>query len=302
MHTVLDSSNLDAILADAGYEPPEPKVDPTKEEPEKGAEPDADDVEGTDGLTPREKRELTTKMLKSVGKRVAQRKDAEEFAAAQKQRAEELERENAELRAKIPPPQPPKGRPERAQFATEQEFLDASIQYGVDEGIRKRDAEREEAAKIERAGKALEKAAKIVPDFAEVTSANMNWPGMVVQHMRGSDLFAELGYHFYKNPSDLTRIANLPAEKQLVELGKIEAILAPFGETKVSSKAKDEDTSSSTDTGFSPSKARSDAPVISPLSGSTQLVERDPGEMNTRETIQTWSKDHKLDLRKRRRH
>ena len=93
--TVIDSSNLSAVLADAGYPEPESVLTADPEAPtvEAQDEPEAeevvehadDDKEGADGLTPREKRELTSKMLKSIGKRVAQRKAAEEFADAQYQ-------------------------------------------------------------------------------------------------------------------------------------------------------------------------------------------------------------------------
>jgi hypothetical protein len=324
--TVVDSNNLEAILDDAGYEPPEPRIDPTKPtekkaEPEakaddkgNGAKPpadakaeadDADDVEGQDGLTPRQKREMSASMLKAVGKKHRQMKEAEEFAAS-------LVRENAELRAKVPV-QKEAIEPKREDFATDSEFVDAKIKWGVDQGIRQRDAEREELARQERVGKQMQKAKEIIHDFEEVTKANLNWPGAVASYMRTSDMFAELGYHFAKNPMELTRIANLRPEQQLVAVGKIEAILAPFGTSKTLPKAEDEGVQrasngkthvepSSLDTGFSPSKARSDAPVIRPLAAGETQTEPDVRDMNVRESIQAWQKDNKLDLRRRKRH
>ena len=305
--TVIDSTDLAAQLADAGYEPPEPRIDPTKPDAKPDAKTeteDPDDVEGPDGLTPRQKKEMSTAMLKSIGKKHRQMKDAEDFAAAQLKRTQELERENLELKGKIPQPKEIV-EPKREAFATEEEFVEAKIQYGVDQGIKKRDAEREEANRLERANKRLAEAKEIVPDFEAVTAANLNWPGAVAHYMRGSDMFAELGYHFAKNPAELTRIANLRPEQQLVAVGKIEATLSPFGakaSKDESSTRADVSASTSTDTGFSPSKAR-EAPVIKPLSsGEGQQFEPEVRDMNVREHIQAWQKEAKVDLRRRKRH
>ena len=115
--TVLDSNNLDAILADARGEVVEKAVATAKPEDkeikadeikaDEHHDDDPDDLEGEDGLTPRQKRELTAKMLKSIGKKHRQVKEAEEFAAAQynerkmaEQRAEEVMRELNEIKAK----------------------------------------------------------------------------------------------------------------------------------------------------------------------------------------------------------
>ena len=89
MQTVLDSNNLDAIVADATGEPlekpnePEAPVEETEAPAEKASPeaPESDDVEGEDGLSPREKRELTAKMQKAIGKRTIALREAEEFAA-----------------------------------------------------------------------------------------------------------------------------------------------------------------------------------------------------------------------------
>jgi hypothetical protein len=314
----VDSNNLADVLKDAGVEPPkveEPKAEEkveVKEEPED--HPD-DDKEGSDGLTPREKRELTEKMLRSVGKRVAQRKAAEEFADAQyrekqaaERRAEDLERQIAELKAQVQPePQKDNREPKRENFATETEYIDARVDWKAEQKVAQREAERAAQDASKRMFTQVERAKELVPDFAQVTSsANLTVPPNVVEYMKESDLFAELGYYFAKNPDVMKKLELMAPVKQLVELGKIESKLSPFAPA-----AKDEPLTekpekaepSTLDTGLSPSKARSDAPVIRPLtSGEGSQVQPDTSEMNTREMIQAWQKTNKVKLTLRKRH
>ena len=320
--TVIDSHNLAAVLADAGAEGLEPRIDMTKPTPEKAeavekvekvekveAE-DADDVEGEDGTTAQQKRELSAKMLKAIGKKHRQVREAEEFAEAQykekthaERRSEALERENAELKAKISPVLS-SNKLDRNMFATEDDYTEAL----VDQRFARRDAEQKAEQTTTRLRSQIERASDLVPDWKEVTaSADVDVPRAVSEYMQESELFAELGYHFAKNPDVLDKLGRFSVNKQLVELGKIEAKLTAFGtkEPKTSAQraANDSDESSSLDTGFSPSKARRDAPVITPLnSAEGQQMEPDARDMNLRETIQTWQKANKLNLRLRKRH
>jgi len=321
--TVIDSSNLADILADAGVEPdPTPTVtakpdDEVKTEStaeskvEETAQDDADDEEGEDGLTPREKRDLSAKMLKAVGKRVRQRKAAEEFADAQyrekqaaESRAADLERQLNEIKGKNQPEQKPSGEPKRENFASENEYIDARIEWKADQKFAQREQERLASEAGTRMFRQVERAKELVPDFAEVTSkASIEVPQYVVEYMRESDLFAELGYHFAKHPEVVKRLSAMAPVKQLVELGKIEGILKPFASAKDDTSTVSRKEPSTLDTGFSPSKARSDAPVIRPLtSGEGSQVEADPSEMNTREMINAWQRTNKVQLNRRKRH
>jgi len=297
--------------------PDEPKAEAKPDAPPE-VDDDADDEEGDDGLTARQKRELSAKMLKAIGKKHRQVKEAEEFAADQirlaraaERRAEDAERELSK-RTK-PEPEQAAVEPTREAFATETEYIDAKIQWGVDQGIAKRDAERAETQRRSTVAAQLAKAAELVPDFAVVTSANLNWPGAVAQYMRDSEMFAELGYHFAKHPAELEKIASLTPIKQLVAIGKIESTLSPFGSRSTASDSKTSEQSDdgkagakpaapSTDTGFSPSKARSDAPVIQPLSDGGRAIDPEPSSMSTREMIQAYQKSKGVNLAARKRH
>ena len=328
--TVIDSSNLSAVLADAGYPEPEavltaepeaPAVEAQDEpEAEEVAEHADDDKEGADGLTPREKRELTSKMLKSIGKRVAQRKAAEEFADAQYQekkaadrRSDDLERQLSELRGQVEPQaQSNGGKPDRSAFNDDVAFIEALTDWKTDQKFAQREVEQSQAAAQTKMRSHLQRASDLVEDFDEVTAtANFSVPPNISEYLKESDLIAELGYHFAKNPDVMKRLNSLSPVKQLVELGKIEAKLSPFespsgpkaGVKPATNGATAKPAPSTLDTGLTPSKARIDAPVIRPLmSGEGQQVEPEARDMDTRQTIASWQKSNKTNLGLRRRH
>lgn len=323
--TVVDGNNLEQVMADAGVEPkpdkPEGKVadKPAAEaKPDKPAEKvttdvedDADDIEDEDGTTARQKRELSAKMLKAIGKKHRQVKEAEEFAAHQIRLTKDAEKRATELEQALQRATPREVvkeavEPTREAFATETEFIDARVKWGVDRGIQQREAGMREQARVARVELQMERAKELVPDFETAVEASLNYPGVVVEYMRESTMFAELGYHFAKNPKALEKLVSLGPMKQLVELGKIEATLRPFGSSASSPKAGDKPDdspeSSTVDTGFTPSKARSDAPVIRPLTGGEGAVEVDPRAMSTRQSIEHFQKTQKVNLHARKRH
>ena len=331
--TVVDNTNLEQIVAESGEQPveantlaeqkaPEVKTAEEKTTDEVKTEPkadDTDDEEGEDGLTARQKRELSEKMLKTIGKKHRQMKEAEEFAAHKYREAMEAERRATEAENRLrqieaqnkPAPAKEAVEPQRQDFATETEFIDARVKWGVDQGIKQREAERIEAERVASVQAQFQKAAQLVPDFEAVTSKQLNYPGAVVEYMRDSPMFAELGYYFGKNPEALAKLGTLKPVIQLVEVGKIVAKLQPFGSektTEAAEKANDNGKASqaapsTVDTGLSPSKARSNAPVIKPLSSSDgQTVQPDVRDMNTRQMIEEFQKSKGVNLNARKRH
>lgn len=344
--TVIDSSDVKSLLADAGVEleqqAAEPAAGVSAEQPAGEVEhqpakakaeqqhDDPDDIEGDDGFTPREKRELTEKMQKAIGKKHRMLKEAEEFAAAQyserklaEQRAEALERELAELKGKGQPAkaeEPEAEKPKRENFATESEYIDASIEWGVQEGLRKKAAaeareaaDRAQAQLLEAAKGRITRAIELVPDFEDVIGGvNEIVPPVVAGYMQKSEMFAELGYHLAKNPELLVSLSKLPPDEQLVKIGKIESTLQSFG----SKETRDGDEPStkkpngqpskaapSDETGIAPSKARSSAPVITPLNGSgTAGAGKDHKDMNIREAITDYAKRNQVNFSLRKRH
>ena len=310
---------------------------PAPEGVAKGAETTAakegDDIEGDDGLTPRQKRELSASMLKAIGKKHREMKEAEEFAAAQynnrrlaEQRAQELEQELARLRQPVAKPEEVKEpvEPQRAQFQTDAEFTaawakyrDELIDYRVDQKLKgekakeaRERAEAEQAAVVSAAQERLRSAAQLVPDFEETIDTDLNVPGHIAAYMQRSPLFAELGYHFAKHPDVLAELRKLTPAEALVEVGVIKSTLRPFSETHSGKASNGSEPSTktngvtpSTQTGESPSKPRGTAPVITPLSaGSASQVDKPPEQMSTREMITDWQKKNQRNLGLRKRH
>ncbi|WP_233854106.1 hypothetical protein [Paraburkholderia sp. HD33-4] len=330
----IDSTDTAAILADAGVELEQPTEKPQEavEKPEtKSADKGiaGDDDEDENGLTAEQRRDLTEKMQKTIGKKHRMQKEAEEFAAAQynerklaEERADRLEKELAAERAKSTSPETQKAptKPLRENFANEYEYVDAMIQYGVDERLREKAAEDAEAAAkkareeaVAAIGKRIDAARKAVPDFDDVVGAvDTEIPAAVGTYLEQSEMIAELSYYFAKNPEVLLSLAKLTPHQQLVKVGKIESTLSPFGSKQTENDQKSSKEASdgqakpapSAETDTSPSKPRvKAAPVITPLDGTGSAgIHKDSKDMNIREAIEDYSKRNKANLGMRKRH
>lgn len=246
----------------------------------KAGESEPDDVEGEDGLTPRQKREFTASMQRSIARKHRQLKEAEEFAAAQysdrrlaEQRLTQLEAELAQLKAQAAPKgaaaQAPE-KPTREKFESDEAYQDALVEYRVKEQLAKEKREASEAARRneeasarEAAAAKIARAAELVPDFeAVIAAATQQVPVHIGQYMAASEKFAELGYHFAQHPEELERLAAMPARtfgevmRVGVELDKISAKLRPFAPLPAAEKSGEKASN-----GAQPSQeTRSDAP------------------------------------------
>lgn len=301
---------------------------------------EADDVEGEDGLTPRQKRDFTKAMQATIGKKHRMQKEAEELATSQynqrqlaERRAQALEAELASIREASKPAEKVEEfkEPARDAFKTDQEYWDAMVDYRVDKKLRianaeaaQRQEERQQEETKQHAIAKIERARELVPDFNEVTAAvDAPVPDAVKGYMIDSDMFAEIGYHFAKNPEVLEKLSKITdgvrpgtreyvkaVTKQLVELGKIESTLKPFSKEKADVKVDDgakpsqsNGTKAEPETGSAPSKPRVQAPIIKPLNGgSASQVEKDEKDMGTSEVIQAWQQKHRSALNVRKRH
>ena len=330
-----------------GKSEPAPKVeDKLKVEEGKEAAPaatkaeDADDVEGDDGLTPRQKREFTKAMQATIGKKHRLQREAEEFAQSQyqeaklaEQRAAKLEADLAALREQLKPAKLEDAikEPARADFKTDQEYWDAMVDYRVDKKLRaSQEAAAQAAAEQFQKEEAAHAQAKMdrgiengPADFKEVyESADMVLPIYVLEAIKTSDLMPELVYFLGSNPEKANAISamteglspNSPkyrqaAQRQLVALGKIESMLQPFAprakvKTEDGEKPSQETTTQvEPETGSAPSKPRVNAPIIKPLNGgSASQVEKDEADLTGSQVITRWQKRHGVALTARKRH
>lgn len=325
--------------SEAASEPATKEAD-AAEKREPAADDEPPDFAKQLGLTAEQHKAITSIFDKKIGKKVRETREAEEFAAAQytekklaESRAAALEQEIAKLRESQPAalettPDLEAGKPIREKFDSDQAYWDAYVDWRAermaDAKIKKKEAndakaaaERRQAEILETAKARIGKALELVPDFKTVTeAADLEVPPAVAGYMQKSEMFAELGYHLAKNPDILKSLAKLEPDQQLVTIGKIESTLKPFG----SSGSKDDSgatpsstarssgqpangAASSEEAGISPSRARSSAPVITPLNGNgatgSQVEARD---MNTREMIADWQKRNRANLGLRKRH
>lgn len=327
--TVLDGNDLQAIAADAGViletktadvaqdktvEPVQPKIDQEPEEDE-------------NGLTESERKELSKIMQKQIGKKHRMMREAEEFAASQyserklaEERASRLaeELEAIRLKANPAPEKPPLVKPDRTKFSSDSDYIDASIQYGVDVRLEQKAAEDAKIAAqhardelIENARSRVELARSLVPDFDEVISANDPLvPPAVAGYMEKSEMIAELGYYFAKNPDVVLSLSKMQPDVQLVKVGRIESTITPFGSGKATKDevlsnpdGKSDKTAPRADTELFPSKSRNSASVIKPIDAlNSSVVDKSPKDMNIREVITDYQKKKNINLGLRKRH
>ena len=321
----------DNAAREAKKEGKEPeKAEPKVENPDpaveaKKAADELDDQEGEDGLTPRQKREFTKAMQATIGKKHRMQKEAEELALSQynqaqlaEQRAEAVERELAQLRAQLKPAPVEEAKPpKREDFASDEAFEDAKVDFRVDQRLKAKAAEDAQRAQEERQRDTIDKATaridhakELMPDFEEVVGSvpdDVVVPNFIMNYLQESEMIGELTYHFAKHPEVLTRLATIGYPKALVEVGKIESTLQPFAsQAKAANGAEpshDNGEKPSTETGSAPSKPRVQAPIIRPLNaGSAAQVEKPESDMNSREALKTWQKKHGVTLTARKRH
>jgi hypothetical protein len=215
-------------------------------------------------------------------------------------------------------------KPQRQNFASENDYVDAVIQFEVDKRLaekaeedRQARAKREYQERIDAAAERIKNAFKLVPDFEEVVgNSDLQLPQVIGTYLEESEMVAELSYYLAKNPDILVSLEKLSPHAQLVKIGKIESSLSPFEPRKEAphddkssdatsnGKAAKAAPSTETDTGIDLSKPRSKpAPVFSPLDGTGSAGHsKDSKDMNVREAIEDYAKRNKANLGARKRH
>lgn len=338
--TIVVESSVDQVLSlEKGevIQPADVLADNGSKADDSATEQKAQEVKATESetreadeydLTPEEREGLTKQMLKAIGKKHRMLKEAEEFAASQynerqlaEKRAEQYEREVNRLKAQLNGGKQPEqvaddGKPNREAFESDEAYSDAVIDWRVDQRLKAQEADARKKAQEDRqrevlatAQSRIEAAIDLVPDYREtLESAEQNVPPHIAAYMQRSPLIAELGYYFAKNPTELSRLADLPADEALVDIGEIKSKLKPFAkvsEAKVETDATQASTNGakpSTETGSTPSKPRAAAPIKPLGSGSTLQVDKDVADMNIREVITDYAKKRSPALMRRARH
>ncbi len=312
----------------AASKPPErspetPKPVETKGEPPNGKRGPEQVAE--DGLTEEERKTYTEKMRKSIAWRTARMREAEEKVAHERQgrlSAEERARvaERALGEAKLQPlvqavPEGPK-EPKRDAFETDEAYTAALIDYRVELRLAKERADRqkeqieaEKALVIAAANARIAKAIELVPDFEEMRaqSEDVKVPPHIAGYMVESELIAELGYFFAQHPDELDRISQLKPSNALVEIGKIESKLQPFGsgppqEDRPKAEASGASPKPSTAADGNPSRPRVSVPVVQPLTARGAPEVDALESTDTRAAVRGFEKRTGANLSRRSRH
>lgn len=171
---------------------------------------------------------------KTAQERVLQALKRKEEAEA---KAEAATREAAELRARVEALEASKSvqieqsdKPQRHQFATDEEFIEAVADWRADQRIAERERQKQEAqlkAEAEAIDTAfitkVKKAAAEIEDFEEVVSAaTVNIPDFLVMAIKESDSGPLLTYYLAKNQDEARRIAAMRPIQAIKALDKIE--------------------------------------------------------------------------------
>lgn len=300
----------------------EPKVEAKAKEPD-----DAPEWVKRGNISPEQHKIVTEVIQRAINKKHGQAKEAEEFAAEQynekrlaEQKLDAIERENAELKAKLVPAKSAEDitEPKRENYGDDEKYLDARSEWIAERKFLEREqkeaqrrSEEERQQVMMKATERVNTAKELVEDWEDVVGGNEAMvPAVVATYMQGSELIAEYAYHFAKHPDVLVKLAKMKPERALVEIGKIESTLQSFAELygKTSSKASRDSTSRngkepSQTTGTNPSPPRATAPVFEPISvGSGNQVERPANKMNYSQAKSDWEKRNGRSLSVRSRH
>ena len=212
-------------------QPVEASATAAVEAPEATATPEASSSE-----TPQE---TQAKKSQGVQKRIdeltANWREAERREKFLMQQIERLQTQPASQEKKPEAPQAPTGRPTIDQYGNVDDYVAAVTDWKLAQVEKEREAKTREAqARQEQETLArkvteqTEKARQKYADFDDVVVHNPDLPitQTMAQSLVEMDAGADVAYHLGKNPQEAARIAALPASRQLIELGKLEASLS----------------------------------------------------------------------------
>lgn len=163
------------------------------------------------------------------------RKNAEAKAKAEAERAAKAEAEAAELRAKLAPPKPAdeKPAPQRTQYQSDDEYIQALTDHKVEAALNARDkkaaeerAAREQAERATTWAQRMAEAKKANPEFeAKINASEAQVSAEMAEEIRASPAGTKMLEYFADHPEEAARIGKLTVGAMLKEMGKLEAKL-----------------------------------------------------------------------------
>jgi hypothetical protein len=145
-------------------------------------------------------------------------------------RAKEAEAEIARLRGEKGEPKPkteskPEGKPKLENFDNYEDWVEALTDYKADQRINASKAETEKAKAETDFLKRFNAGRKSFKDWDDVVTNDVDITAAMQNAIKESDIPAEIIYWLGQNPDEAERIFDLPAGKQALAIGKIEAKL-----------------------------------------------------------------------------
>lgn len=242
--TLVTSENRAEFMAKkldiAPAEPPkeaqkvEAKAEPKNEEKAKDDSAAGEEKDKTDAKGAKDEKKDKHALNERFSKLAEQRRQAEAEAKAEREKREAAERRAAEAEAKLAPPKAePTGEqpPQRAQFTTDEDYIQALTDFKVEAALGARDkaaAEaKEKAAQTARITTFQERLAAAHKENPELQAKLDASTAVVSDQVRDAIIESEVGpkilEHFADHPEDAARIAKLTVGGALRELGKLEA-------------------------------------------------------------------------------
>lgn len=235
--------------------------------------------------------DLPEKVRQKIGKKHRAMREAEEFAEQQfnerkaaERRAEKLERELEEAKAKSRPATVEVKEPKPEDFATVALYTDALVDYKLEKKSREQAVQQEKqriadatAAADREFGKRVAETVKEHADYADVVGSLAGTAADqvhvdVLEYIKESDVGPRILYHLAKNLSELERLQKLSPRKAIAELGKLESKLekpAKAAETETTSIAK--------------TVSQAPAPITPIDASKSTAVNKDPAKMTFQE-------------------
>ncbi len=186
--------------------------------------PDKQDDEGNEEEEPKEDKAVSASEEKPKGKGGFQRKidrlikqvaDAEEKAATETKKREELEAKGSKQQEVVK-----EGEPQREDYASDAEFIKASVKYGVSQAIIEQareqarlDAEEHHKEIVKKYNEATIEAKSRLDDWDEVVGQDITIPPAVGQAILRMPNGPEVAYHLGKNPKLAAELMEMDDEE-----------------------------------------------------------------------------------------
>jgi hypothetical protein len=199
---------------------------PEEVKPVVAQEPATNDAAQTDGEAVEKEVPAEKTFTQAELDEILQKRLAKSEARAER-RAKEAYREALQAVTQQKPAEKSSSEPMRDQFASDAEWIDAKVEYRLQQRDQQQRAESEaqKASRLAKDTETLYVKAEKMPGFDREAFDELPLTRVIASAVLESDLGPQLMAFMSANPEEVERIAKLSDTRQAIELGKIEAKL-----------------------------------------------------------------------------